>query len=1142
MRASTGRTERFGNACRRQSQRFPTVSGWTRICLLMLLLVSLLWALPVTARGQSESAAGPLTADQQPSEAGEVIYLPDAKGDWKAVPVGERKLPSLLDLLQPADDEGTDVPDYFISKLNLEGAVVNDWAELSARIDLRLIAADRWLRVPLRFDQGLLLSHEYEGDGEAAPAVGPGENGLTWMFRGQGRHSLTLSLRVPLRRTSSGSQLQLSLPQRSEFFSGELRLTLPPESFVEPSDTLHPLSGSETKDELHALLPGDRIDVRWRPLVEETTPITRSVTTSTVRLRNDVVQYTARQELRLRAGGLSHVEVRVPSGGFLRVQPVRLNDTSGTERAVVPQPTDREGWVRVPLEGVAGTLVRLDWLFEMPFDETTHQLTIDGLELAGTDEQSGTISIEGFDRHLLTRRPDAVEGVTRIGVDDLPAAGTLANLAYRIQTGNYRLVLDVDPIESTFRVTPIYVLELSRSRVRLSSRFLMSIDQGQVDALTLVWPQYDQQGWVVEPLAIGGGDIRRDEVGDGTALPQGQTPPENGLSRWLLMPTSPLTNQTQTGFNAERTLSPVDDRAEISLSFPQASGTRTLPGICIVTTADEVEAEVRAGPGTVLREQRDVPESVRQLLENLGDQARSVFTLQKESEDAATTIDVSLQVRDLQVSARSVVRVQQIETDPQVTQQIEFDVDFGRLSSARLQVPADIVERIPEEFRDEWLSCQLDGERLPADWRGNLVELTFPQRRRGTFQIALAGPYSRAALQEATSRVRVPVISLADRPFDTLRLVVPTNGTAKVGLDDDRWTPVPTAVGSEEWITSSVVDSVEIALDHTLENIPQQVTIPVAWIRSHIDAAGNIRTMSQYQLQADLSRLVVRVPVGPALPRFEWNGEALPARSIRPLTEMAGQYLIELPERLDDGWLGITFVLQSRPLGWGQATPLEFPSFGQEVKLEQTFWDLHLPLTQYLLLQPEGLSPKFEWTRSGLVWRRESVSDVPQMRSRFVAGGARGPEQTDSSNAYSFETLGVMQNVTVHTTNNALLVFVGAGLTLLVSFLVLKVPGARNLWLWLSVGTLLAVASLWYLDVILLLLQPAAWGLVLPLVAVLFDRGPDRRPLTGTLSTSPGFELTPVSSEDPGSSVGTGRDSIPSTLVRPQAISDSGVR
>src|SRR5690606_17914202 len=157
---------------------------------------------------------------------------------------------------------------------------------------------------------------------------------------------------------------------------------------------------------------------------------------------------------------------------------------------------------------------------------------------------------EGFDRHLLTRRPDAVEGVSRIGVDELPAAGTFANLAYRIQSGSYRLVLDVDPIESTFRVTPIYLVELSRYRSRLSSRFLMSIEQGQVDALSLDWPNYEQQGWTVEPLAIGGEEIRRDEAGEVALQGDDEQAADGTASRWLLMPTSPLTNQTQTGFHA----------------------------------------------------------------------------------------------------------------------------------------------------------------------------------------------------------------------------------------------------------------------------------------------------------------------------------------------------------------------------------------------------------------------------------------------------------------------------------------------------------------------------------------------------------------------------------------------------------------
>src|SRR5690606_5599282 len=174
-----------------------------------------------------------------------------------------------------------------------------------------------------------------------------------------------------------------------------------------------------------------------------------------------------------------------------------------------------------------------------------------------------------------------------------------------------------------------------------------------------------------------------------------------------------------------------------------------------------------------------------------------------------------------------------------------------------------------------------------------------------------------------------------------LRLVVPTSGTTRVEVVDESWTPLSTAVGGKEWITSSVVDAVEIGLDHSLEKIPQQVSIPAAWIRSHVDAAGNIRTVAQYESNAELARLVVRLPAETSAPRFTWNGEDHSNGSIHPLPEISGQYLVDLHERENGGWLGITYAAQGRPLGWGQETPMGFPAFGHEVTLERTFWDLH---------------------------------------------------------------------------------------------------------------------------------------------------------------------------------------------------------
>ena len=454
------------------------VTGLTRIPLLALLVAGMSCAAgsAIAESPSSESAAAetvddsatpppPATPVPLPA-AGDVIYRKSADGTWRSEPVGDEPLPSLIDLLPAKPQTDPDVPEYFISKLLIDGTVNGETAEVSAHLEIRTLVKDRWLRIPLRFDQGVLLNYDYQGDGEVAPAVASrADAGLVWMLRGKGLHTLTLSLRVPLRQTASGSQLLLSLPERPESFGGELRLRLPPTSFVEPSETvrLSTPQPAEGTAEVDALLPSDLIDLRWHPLVEEAAPSSRTRTDITVRLRDDRIQLTARQQIQLRSSGSASVDVRLPSGGFSLVGPIRITDVSQSERQVEPLPSDREGWVRVPLEGMLGA-VRLDWLFERPFDETTHQLVIDGLEVAGADDQSGTISIEGFDRHLLTRRSDAMEGISRIGVDELPAAGTFANLAYRFQTGSYQLVLDVDPIESTFRITPLYVLELTESR------------------------------------------------------------------------------------------------------------------------------------------------------------------------------------------------------------------------------------------------------------------------------------------------------------------------------------------------------------------------------------------------------------------------------------------------------------------------------------------------------------------------------------------------------------------------------------------------------------------------------------------------------------------------------------------------------
>jgi hypothetical protein len=71
--------------------------------------------------------------------------------------------------------------------------------------------------------------------------------------------------------------------------------------------------------------------------------------------------------------------------------------------------------------------------------------------------------------------------------------------------------------------------------------------------------------------------------------------------------------------------------------------------------------------------------------------------------------------------------------------------------------------------------------------------------------------------------------------------------------------------------------------------------------------------------------------------------------------------------------------------------------------------------------------------------------------------------------------------------NRSIIVLFGAGLALLMGFLLLKIPFTRNVLTVLFVLFAFALCSIWYMEPIQVLLQPAGLGLLLAFAAVLLD-------------------------------------------------------
>jgi hypothetical protein len=103
-------------------------------------------------------------------------------------------------------------------------------------------------------------------------------------------------------------------------------------------------------------------------------------------------------------------------------------------------------------------------------------------------------------------------------------------------------------------------------------------------------------------------------------------------------------------------------------------------------------------------------------------------------------------------------------------------------------------------------------------------------------------------------------------------------------------------------------------------------------------------------------------------------------------------------------------------------------------------------------------------------------------------------------NAYRFTCFGPPRPLSFRSMSQAGIVALGAGLTWVVSFVLLRIPAARHVLTFLTLALGVAVVALWYFEPVQVLLQPSILGLLLAMIAVTIDnsirRDQYRRPVT----------------------------------------------
>lgn len=1059
----------------------------------------------------------------------EMLVGPDGK------PVPVRKDATLKEFLKFLESKNKpvvqDTEPYDIGSITIEGTVDDRLARLVVTFEVHVNEAQRVVSVPLDLREAVLTDIEHSGAGEARPdESNDRDSGYRWWFRGRGDHTLKLSLLIGIRKLVGARRLQLSLPPSAV---GTLKLEIPRQGLKlsTPDDAI--LISKETEDstqiELFGL--GQRLDLQWQPLPDRKSvrTVLQADTSIEVEVMKESVVLQANQRLRATPGSFEEITVKLPEGFDIR-------DVGGQLYSNHRDDPNAPNHVIVQLTEEAVDETELWWTLEKENPGT--ELTLDGFSVNGARQQTGEITIKTTGGYRINNLES--DAVLRKSVD--PGDEQTAAVAYRFLRQPFRLVLGIEEIEPRYTVEPRMLLRFSEKTIKLDAKYRFDVmaDRGVVREVELLWPGLIDEAWEIEPSQFQA-RIERREI-DRSA----------GRIRYILA--QPTTGTFEIELRAQRDIEQQDE--SIALNLPVASATRTLPTILAVAQDDNVDAALSPGARTEMRAQTSEENGGLDLPEEWQSERLSALQIASGSHEFFAAV----MVHDRSVTATAAVSVEMQDGQLVVTQRTTYDVEYGRLSEVRLQVPEELVKRTlyfmstPDEAAVGQETALMPGEPIGI---GALKEtrLGLPEARIGQFDIVTQFTIDRpeALAPGEESSIAIPLIQPTETALAAVRLLFRGPNRVEAEVTGDGWQRQLTPQGAETWTSPAAVAEIPLVLTYPTRPVSQSYTVPKAVIRTWVDESGSIRSRSQFRLDGSVASIELLVPEELTIDEFWWDDTRLGDASELLVSADSGSLLLPITENPERGSHLLTVESHSTtsPSSWSARHELAAVQLGGDTWINQSVWKVALPFDQHLLTYPEGYTPLFQWRRSSLLWGRATLPQYSDL-DRWISVERQPPLPFDQgqANTYVFGRIGPPQPLVFRSMQLSVLVLVGAGAAWVAGVLLLRVPASRQTLSLLTIALCLAILSLWYAAQMQLLIQPAALGAVLALAAVLIDGYFKRAKPTTILSVSSpsDFVTSPSSSSsvervmainmEPGEPAST--RSRPSRPAEPVSSTDSG--
>lgn len=1045
--------------------------------LMMGLLVWIwpVWGLSPVARAQPtpETTTVPERTPQITEGKGEIQYLRTESGQLVPVPVNATLEDYLKYVAERERRKNPEEARFSILSVALSGTADDEWARLKASIRVRVNDNDSYVKVPLMLGEATLSGIKYVGKGEQSPvSTDPKNNGYYWWFKGAGDHELILDLIVPIRRQQLLSRrLALSLPPRAGSRKLYLTVGLPQAKFTYPEDAA-PIPDTETnakpapdQSKIALSLGQNSLDVTWQPAPEQQAVKTllQCETRIAVSFPPEAVRITANQHVEARQGSFQELIIRLPAT-FER----RNVQLTGAELEMLEPIAGRQNWYRLLLQEPTSGPIQIDWILERPIPKPGTPFRIEGFELGNESlQQSGDITLSQVAGYRLDVTRD--ENGPSLSRRDLTSAETTPERriqrAYQFFRQPFALVVDLQKIEPSYTVKPEVVVRFSRETVSLEAVYHILVHRGSLNSLTVDWIDRNTTGWRVEPPS--------DEYVE--SIDASADDPTRYIARFDRALESKQINFT---FRATKLISEILEPIQIHLP-------RVAEGRFTRTVQVELEGHLN------LEVQMTSTPPPRLTLPPEQQPSNGYKTVGCYDFDGTRPIDLSVTVtpREGTVETSSTITVSRgdEQNDYRTNQLITYDVEFEEVDTLRFRAPADAVA----------LLRIVDDKMIPLDAvptgssLGTMQQfrVALPEPRQGRFSVSISSSWIRDASRDSSAQSGPPLVQSVDADFSSTRLVLADGIAYELIPAESGWArdqPAPADLTAFNFEGKSL--PVRVALK-ALQAGPRGIawTIRKSLLESYVELDGTVETRCRYALDGLGPSLEISLPEG-----FTASGVALNG------VEQT------LPESSSDGGvLTIPIGHEIRPvstlelhlkshaltrLEWWSQVRFQAPLIKQSRNDGATLWLTELPYWQHLFTLPDNFLPQFEWQRSDLFWRRH-----PKLEANDFAAWIGGESNaTDApvetrGNQYLFVCHGDPPELSYRTMSRSMVILIGAGLALVVSFLLLKLSAARNALTILTLGLGLAVCAAWSPASVSLLLQPAVLGILLAVVATLFD-------------------------------------------------------